>query len=222
MKKEKITKPVRKIGKSHTSLTGLIASNKDDSLISFESSLERDFIQVTNFNASVASFVEQPVKIEYKDTDNKPRYYTPDFLLYYKEDFEQKPLLVEIKYRENLKRNWTELKPKFKAALEYCDKMNWKFKILTEVEIRTDFLFNANFLTSYENTPNICLEKFTLLLNEIEKKEVTTPTELINNISNDNQVKGEFLFVLWHMIANFYVATDLTKKLNMNSTIWSY
>lgn len=217
--------PVRKIGNNHTSLTGKIPDKNGEKLISFESSLERDFIKITNFNVNVDSFVEQPLTINYVDDEGFTRSYTPDFLVFYKNTNpnipHQKPLLVEIKYRDNLKKDWKILKPKFIAAMRHCDEMDWKFKIITEVEIRTDYLFNTNFLRHYLSDDNIVLEDTALLLAAIKRMKISTPKELISKCTSSEHHKGYLLTSLWHLIAVKMIGIELDKKINMNSEIWS-
>jgi hypothetical protein len=78
----------------------------------------------------------------------KKRTYTPDVLAIYQEE-SKPPLLIEVKYRSDIKKNWIELKPKFKAAIAFSKTMGWRFKILTEIEIRTPYMKNAHFLFPY-------------------------------------------------------------------------
>jgi hypothetical protein len=214
--------PVRKIGMNYTSLTGAIPSSKSNRLHNFESSLERDFMRITEFDSNVAEFVEQPVLIEYEN-EGKLRKYIPDFLITYKHTTTPgiwlKPLLVEIKYREDLKKNWVHYKPKFLAAMRFCDQKGWKFKILTEVEIRTEFFENATFLQQYKNA-QVNDEDFSFLLTKIHDLRVTTPNELLLCSSNNMNRRASLLYCLWYMVANTVIGVDLSKKISMTSSIW--
>src|SRR5437868_5438583 len=97
--------PSRKIPPSRRSLTGLVASQKSPRLSlvpspparpsqlgagqpqpqtrmkGFESSLERDFFILLDFDLNVDRYEEQPVRIEYRDGDGRLRTYTPDVLV---------------------------------------------------------------------------------------------------------------------------------------------
>lgn len=215
-------KPVRKIKMNHTSLTGVIPSLKSNRLHEFESSLERDFIRLTEFDSNVAEFVEQPTIIEYEN-GGKICKYIPDFLITYKHSTTPgkwlTPLLVEIKYRSDLKENWKEYKPKFLAALRFCDQKGWKFKILTEVEIRTEFLENAKFLQQYKKA-TVSTEDYSFLLTKIHDLRITTPNELLLCSSDNVNRRASLLYCLWYMIANTVIGVDLSKKITMNSSIW--
>jgi hypothetical protein len=215
-------KPVRRTISNGTSLTGFIPSSKSKRLHEFESSLERDFIRITEFDSNVAEFVEQPVIINYEH-EGKARTYIPDFLITYKHTTTPgkwlKPLLVEVKYREDLKRDWLILKPKYVAALRFCDVKGWKFKILTEVEIRTQFLHNARFLQQYKNAV-VDNDDYSFLLTKIHDLRVTTPKEILLCSSNNLNRRASLLYCLWYMIANTVIGVDLSSKITMESSIW--
>src|SRR5699024_7592201 len=107
-----MTGPVRIIGPNRRSLTGLVTS--EGASQAFESSLERDFFVLLDFNRCVQSFHAQPVTIHYRYA-GRDRRYTPDvFVLYY--GYED-PTFYEVKYRDDLRRDWQKLRPGFKAAI---------------------------------------------------------------------------------------------------------
>jgi TnsA-like endonuclease N terminal len=122
-------------------------------MTAYESRLEHDFMKLVEFDPCVSHYVEQPVRIEFTDATGSPRTYTPDILVSYhpNQDPAQntKPLLVEIKYRKDLFKNWADLKPRFRAARRYAREQGWEFRIITEVEIRTPYLKNVLFLLGY-------------------------------------------------------------------------
>ena len=215
---------VRKINKSHVSLTGIVHSKKNGVHNEFESSLEQDLIYRLEFDYNIKSFDEQPVTIEYKGEDGKNRRYTPDFLVTYRKDIEPakwfKPMLCEVKYREELKENWKKYKPKFKAANEYAAQNDWTFKILTEVEIRNDYLYNAKFLLPYKNA-TIDMGLITTLHNAMTELVQTTPNELIQFASRDKNRRAELLYTLWLMVACGDIRCDLSRRITMNTEIWS-
>lgn len=213
--------PVRSIGMNSTSLTGVFPSQKSNRLHQFESSLERDFLRITEFDPNVADFVEQPVLIEYEN-DGVQHKYIPDFLVTYKhylQGTQPKPLLVEIKYRDDLRAKWYSYKPKFLAAMKFCDVKGWRFKILTEVEIRTPYLENARFLHGYKKA-QVNNEDYQFLLTKIQDLRVTTPKEILLCSSNDFNRRASLLYCLWCMVANTAIGVDLSKKLTMESSIW--
>ena len=219
--------PTRKIGLGTCSLTGLVAGTKNSRNHAFESSLERDFIKIIDYNYNVHHYCEQPVTIEYINDSNHRRY-TPDFLVYYRENMKLKPTLFEIKYRKDLKENWSVLKPKFRAAIEYSKKKNWNFKIITEVEIRTQYLDNIRFLENYKKEKidkngflsGIDDNDFNILTYNIDKIKITTPEELMLMSSNNKYKQAEFLYVIWYLVANNWIKCDLNYPLSIKSEIW--
>lgn len=213
-------KPVRKIKNSHNSaIRGVVNSEKNERQINVESALERDFAFLCEFDINVSTFVEQPICIEF-EFDGKRKTYTPDFFVRYIQP-DKKPVLVEVKYRENIRKDWEILKPKFKAAKLYASTKGWEFKIYTENEIRSIYLNNAKFLLRYRNNknlPNMAHREIILrLLNAIKE---TTPQELLLIAFQDKNRQAELIPTLWHMVATGVVGCFLFDKLTMASCIW--
>ncbi len=216
-------KPVRKIGRSHSSLRGKVFSAKTNQLHDFESALERDYLIILEFDLLIEKFVIQPAEIEYVH-EGKTRYYTPDVLVFY-EDYhsvskKMKPQLTEIKYSDELKRNEKELKPKFDAAEKFAKSKGWTFKVLTEKDIRTAYLNNAKFLLGYKKVSNTNDGDYLLLKELLQKSGATTPAEIIRLASSDWEKQAQLLYCLWHMVADRFVFCDLTIPLTMDSEIW--
>lgn len=68
------------------------------------------------FNPDVQRWDPQPVRLRVGETGS---YYTPDVLVsFYPKGKERKPRLVlyEVKYRDELRKKWAELKPRLKAS----------------------------------------------------------------------------------------------------------
>lgn len=196
-------------------------SLKSSRMVSYESSLEGDFIALVEFDPFVARYGAQPVKITYKNDLGKNRSYTPDFLVYHKKAHAKKfpPTLVEVKYRSDLKKNWTDLKPKFVAAKKYAASRKWKFKIMTEVEIRTEHADNAKFLLPFRSrSVNATLIGTTL--KTLKYLEKCTPSELVVVAAKERQKRLEVINALWHLVAQEKVGYDPFAKLQMESSIW--
>lgn len=97
--------PVRKIPKNYRNVTGVFPSRKSLGSAAFESTLERDFFTILDFDNSIVKFEVQPVRIEYKDKFGKNRSYTPDVLVQYRQNVQNHPTkncLYEVKYRQDL------------------------------------------------------------------------------------------------------------------------
>ena len=140
---------VRRIRTNARSSTGYVDGQD------LESGLEGDFCTLARFDLAVERFVTQPVKIEYVDGKGVLRTYTPDFLLVFHRAvdgiFVTPPELCEIKYQTDFDENAAVYKEKFDAARAYCTRQGWRFKTFSEVQIRTPYLKNAEFLLPYRD-----------------------------------------------------------------------
>ena len=116
-----IIMPVRKIPKNYRNITGMAAHSKSVGCAAYESSLERDFLSLLEFCPDVIRFEVQPVSIEWFDDSGKKHMYTPDVLVHYKPSRQPVTIILyEVKYRSDLRNNWSVLQPKFKAARAFC------------------------------------------------------------------------------------------------------
>ncbi len=216
MKREKTKMGVRRVPISSLSLTGQFNGQQ------FESSLERDLLLLTAFDLGVDWYESQPVSIEYYDSNGRSHTYTPDLLIMYRKHGRfksRKPLLCEVKYREDFFDQWKILKPKLKAARKYAREQGWEFRVLTEREIRTPYLQNVKFLFRYQynDFTEGHYRRLSELLDEID---VTTPKELIESAYISKNMRGEALWTLWCMVARHWVRCDLSLPLSMNTRIW--
>lgn len=213
--------PARKIGLGRRALTGLIPSQKlsEGASARFESSLERDFFALLEFSNDVAGWDPQPVQISVPGG----RPYVPDVLVHWLGPDRTlagvQTILYEVKYREELRRKWDELRPRYRAATRYARARGWKFRLITEDRIRTQALFNAKFLLPYLSDPPNSEDAFQLL-HAIEVMGETTPACLLEACSADPWVRGRLVTTLWRLVADRTIAADLTAKLTMSSVIW--
>lgn len=214
--------PTRTIPRNSRSVTGRIASSKLGRAAEFESTLERDLLTLYEFDPQVLGYEEQPVTIGYTTSDGSPRSYTPDVLVSYRGNLarrEPKHLeLVEVKYRSDLFADWPRLKPKLRAGRAYSRERGWRFRILTEREIRTPYLQNARFLLGYQRlTFARCdVEKFT---NTLRRESEMRIDQLLESISTDRWRRAEMIPVLWHLVAVGTLTADLRLPLTMHSVV---
>lgn len=189
----------------------------------YESSLERDFITLMQFDRNVEKVVTQPVTINYMDTSGKARRYTPDVLVLYRKDPVAtegfKDLLCEIKYRDELAEKFQELRPKFKAAIRYAKAQGWRFKLFTDKQIRTPYLFNARFLLQYRelDVDSLAVERVLTKLSEMGEAD---PNTLLASLASDKWERAGLIPIVWHLISNFRIGADLNQPLTMMSRIW--
>lgn len=228
----KFKKRVRDIGYKSSSLSGQICSTKINRPIQFESSLERDYIYLLEFDRKVSSYLEQPLEIPFEDSKGKNRKYTPDFLVTYHDKF-KKNEIIEIKYELELLNKQLEFEEKFEAARKYCIENDFVFRVVTDKFIRDEnhiLLKNFKFLSryrdffdkiDYESTGIHFDSSYAcILLDKVEKIENCTLNKLVSSITDDWEKKAELIFLTWYLIANNFIECDLNIPLKLNSTIW--
>ena len=230
----------RKITKSYVSLTGKLQSLKQEIASHFESPLEQDFLKILEFDWSVVSFVDQPVTISYRGSDNKNHHYTPDVLVHYSSKgapiVAPRSKLIEIKTKKDLKNSQGKYNERFKAAEAYASERGWDFVVLTEDDIRTPYLENAIFLVPFRSYEILrpeygvllaCLRKqggksiISRLISEatLEIKKGKKEVRKLNVA--DDQLHGRLMAMTWHLLAEGIFKADFTReRVSLASTIW--
>ena len=215
--------PVRTIPKNYRNLTGLVPNTRTSGMTAFESTLERDFLLLLDFDPDVEFFEEQPVKIIYHDAHGQRRTYTPDVLVRYRPHRSQtpqtKPALYEVKYCDDLRQHWAEYRPKFRAAQCYARQQGWRFHVVTERHVRTPYLENVKFLRPYRTLP-INDSYRTQLLSALATLEATDPASLLAAVFQDRWQQAQLLPMLWQLVATRQIGTDLEQPLTMQSGLW--
>src|SRR5690606_11240914 len=169
-------KAPRKIGTNRRSLTGQVSMRGGRYAVAFESSLERDFVMLQDFDPTVERVISQPICLTFIDEEGERRQYTPDYQVFARSGA---VMLYEIKYRSDLREQWRDLRPKFKATIRYCSQRDWRFKIMTDQEIRgTAYLDNVRFLRPYLDR-RIDVERIKHLQTILAMLGSTTPQALL-------------------------------------------
>lgn len=209
--------PVRKITPSTRGVTGLVPNFGQ-----YESSLERDFMEILRFDPEIEEFTPQPLVLEYRDKDGNLRRYTPDGLVKFRKSNSRclQPILFEIKYRADFRKDWKILIPKFRAAKSYCLLQGWRFEVFTEKEIRTNYLQNVKFLWQYvaRIPEQSIMDHILKILSDLEEVDVDF---LLCALCNDKATRAELIPVIWHMVAIGTIDCDLDTPLNMRSILTS-
>lgn len=210
--------PVRKIPIGNRAVTGQHARSG----ARYESSLERDFFELMMADTQVADVEGQPVRINYINAQGKRRRYTPDALVRFKPDpltGEIRPsLLCEVKYREEFREKFLEMKDRIRAARRYARERGWQFRVVTDREIRTVRFANLRFLAGFrDRDPN---EKHVdLILNEIKVADSTTAEALLYRMTPDVWKQAEIIPALWWLLANSKIMADLSVPITMQSPL---
>jgi hypothetical protein len=211
--------PVRIIPKNYRCITGVVSSQKAVGEAGYEASLERDFLLLLEFDPSVKAFEVQPLHVYWRDQSGRRRRYTPDCRVEYVDGL-RKPTIFEIKFRCSLSADWNKLRQAYRAAVHETALEGFRFKILTEKEIRTTYLDSVKFLLPFVRRGADHASK-KLILTAIDKIRVTTPRELMAKISDNPSENALLIPSLWYLIGTFQIYSDLTKPLTMDSKIES-
>ena len=208
--------PERNIKKNYRNITGVLGGCKNQGEAQFESTLEQDFLLLLEHDPNVIRYEVQPVTIAYLDSNGYKRKYTPDVLVEYKH---KKNILFEVKYHEEVRSKREQLIEKIRAAVLFSIHKGWNYKIVTEHQIRTDYFSNVRFLFRYRQQPinDPLANKVERTLYELRE---STPEALTHAVVHDKWNQAKALYLIWQMLAQGYIKTDLGLPLTMNSPIW--
>lgn len=111
---------VRQIPVRGRGVRGFVASAKNRQMVGVESTLERDFATLLEFDQGVVRYDSQPLRLDYSGPGGDARRGYPDFFVEYDERLGLPPLLCDVKYRDELFERWVEYKPRLRAAMGYA------------------------------------------------------------------------------------------------------
>jgi hypothetical protein len=181
--------------------------------VEHESALERDFVTLTRFIDADAECTSQPVTIHFEDAGAKRRY-TPDFLVRWGDGRRE---LVEVKYRADLKAQWTQLRPGFAEAGAWARENGAKFRIATERGIRGPRLANATRLLPLR-TGSLDGAAAEAVLQATRRLATPTFGRLIEALPLERAVA---LSTAWRMIAQGLLGADLTAVVRFDTRVWA-
>jgi len=216
--------PVRRLKKSYTNVTGLFFSRKLGRLVQFDSMLERDFILLLDMHPAVASFTEQPLKVNWLDGEGVSQVYVPDFLISFTGAAFLgrriwRPWIVETKYRSDLNENWQGIKPKIRAGISEAVRRRCAFHIITEGFLAGPPCVNARFLRRFINCSSDQPAE-AVLVETLRSRQVSTPRDLVKVLATDIDEKSSLMQALWTAIAKGLIATDMESPITVDSQIW--
>lgn len=218
----KISMKKRKIGYTYGTSSG-VYSFRNEKSIQNESPLEKDFIQLMDNNPNVVDIEGQPITLIDERYKGNKGDYTPDFLVFFKtslySSIQIKPLLVEVKPNDKLKKKWTDLKPKFKNAIKYSKEQDYQFKIFNETRIRTQEFYNISFLNRYKDHI-YDVEEITIILNHLKNFGQTTLEHLITHLFVTDFQRGNAIGLIWHLVSLNVISCDLSIKLTNQTVLW--
>jgi hypothetical protein len=178
----------------------------DGEAVEHESALERDFVLLTRFLDPSAAITAQPITISF-ESEGRSRRYTPDFRVASSRGSE----LIEIKYRADLRAQWSRLRPAFEATR----KTGERFRIVTESAIRGPLLDNARRLLPLRAAP---LDPAVADRAMAAARSLPAPTfgAVVSAAAED---RAQALGAVWRLIARGLLLVDLTKPVLLDSVV---
>ena len=211
------TGPVRPLKMSYRAVTGRLVLH-DGTSATAESKLEHDWFATLRFDRRVKRIQVQPFRIDYVH-EGKDRHYTPDVLVEWQDRQRSWAEVHEVKFRSELRDNWTDFRPRFKAAYRQCRDSDLRFRIVDERHVRTPYLANVKFFAQFVHEKQQP-EYETVLLQALAKSGPSTPKALLNAVSTNLEERMQAQTALWRLIAVQDVAADLKGVLTMFTKIW--
>ena len=213
-------KGVRNVISNRRVITGYV-SMAGVGLVPYEGALERDFLELRDFDRTLSYIGAQPLRLVFKG--DKRHRYTPDFLCQFNPVGKRpafSPALYEIKLRTELREKWAELRPGFQRASVLCRQRGWRFRIATDRIIRIPRLRQIKFLRGFLDRPDHdCIGQ--ILYRVMNELKASTPAELLAASFASRDRRLEAVGILWKLVADGRIKIDLNKPLNMESPIWS-
>lgn len=221
--------PKRIIKPSYYSVIGRAPSPKNRSSQQSESQLEQDFLVLLEFDRQVARYGVQPITIRWSPASGRTEQYTPDVVVVYHTQINSGPILpptlFEVKPRQILQRDWGLLRPKYSAATAWSREHGFRFKLITDVQIRTPYLNNVRFLSRYREraiirNEELDTQRHIFLREALRKLNQSTPNALLRFVTDKQNLQLELIPILWQMMYIGTICADLSKPLSMSTPIW--
>ena len=208
----------RVIGPTRLSVSGYYCF-RDQGMIPYESTLERDFLRKMAVSRRVLTVEAQPLSLHWEDASGRVRRYTPDYLVHWRWMGEfyrtrELPWLVEVKPREDLRKHWSEWHAKFLMASRYAAQQGWRFRLLDEGRIRDAMFRNAVVLERYRRFNHaFSLEQLPSAL----MCGICRAHRIVDHLTGPMNLR--FAYV-WHLLAVGYLDCDLTQPLGSDTEVW--
>jgi hypothetical protein len=165
-----------------------------------------------------ARVIELPqVKLNWVDGAGRERTCHPHFLLTLLHS-RKRPCLVSVLSEHEIIRDPKTLQTVYAGSMAISEVKGWSFKVVTDRDIRTEFLNNIYFLSRF-NQMEPAPDKIQILLSKLRKMKRATPRTLIAGCAKGWQEQACFIPMLWYLLSRQEIETDYTKALNMEVPI---
>ncbi|MFT9849398.1 TnsA endonuclease N-terminal domain-containing protein [Aneurinibacillus sp. REN35] len=161
-------------------------------MIHCESSIERDYVRIADYDPNILEIIHQPLAIPYLYKHRKRDYY-PDFKVLTKDGLVR---IVEIKPTSKIKKPENEIK--FLVGRLYCEKMGWNYCVVTDVQLRQGYLQRNLSLLRALADQHIPIQKLKYVLQMLRDSGDCTIEMLRENCNNLNS--EEFYKAIYSLI----------------------
>jgi len=203
--------PVRKIPKSFRSVTGRFPSVINGRCVGYESKLERDFFLRLEFDQTVESYEEQPLRLTGLAGDREVSY-TPDCLVRYRDGKPDR--IVEVKYQSELEEKAKEFEPRFALARNHARLNGLEFVIATDADIYDGAIDNYRLIYRFSKPPNNLLSKKKPIFEALGHAEGRCLSDLLQSLGADRHIQAEYTPSIWHLIFAGEIQADLTMPID--------
>ena len=204
--------PVREIKPTRRSVSGVYPFRKQYSL-AYESSLERDFIVLQEFDSSVIEVIAQPIKIPFL-LKRRNYQYTPDFLVLFEQGCLKRGMLVEVKPESEWRNHWRSWLSKWKAAYRWAVERDFLFHIYDESRIRGQRLANIKTLSRFLDKQSD--DALAGLIADFVGDSMVSMGDILSHFSTFPVCSSE----VYRMLANRGLFFDLEGPLSADTLIW--
>lgn len=201
----------RKIKPSKDGVTGRLGPGKE-----FELLLERDFYLLLELDAGVKDYRTQPFVVDFR-FEGRGHHYTPDVLIHYRLG---PSAVVEVKPSELIEEDESLQAAKFAATRRVCDTEGWTFAVVTEEQIRTPRLKNAELLIRFKRR---CAdpERAAGLRKALEDRGACSIADLLRGLESSLDDRAKWLPDLWTLIVRGEIGVNLDERITMSTCVHS-
>ncbi|OZB04292.1 MAG: hypothetical protein B7X54_08210 [Idiomarina sp. 34-48-12] len=170
------------------------------------------------FDERVEKLVSQPIQLSYIDLNGRQQRYTPDYLVYFKSP-NLKPLLVEVKERSEIKKDFEKLRLKFAAGISAAKEKGWVFKIYDDTRIRGLLLDNIRKLRNFASH-SVSDDIRSKILCEMRNIRLPITTkDFLEHYTANRREYLENIGRIWWLALQHDIDLDLTKPLSERTRI---
>ncbi len=165
----------------------------------YKSSLERSGAIDFLLNPEVFEAQFAKPRIFYLDREGKKRRYTADLSVTFHAGLSRRPLAIEFKYEQELRRK-PELHVYFDVIQAELDRLSFDFELRTEKDVFTEEFPHKEFIWGYYNDERSPFEAE--VRNAIRRHETITVGALLDGLRLDSAMQLNLVPVIWRLVAH--------------------